>query len=185
MMATLTRLSPPFPTDLAAIYGKYRPKIESYICRRISDPTVTEDLTAQVFLKVLEATKTGKGARQHFNGWIFRIAHNLVIDHYRARERRRDVPLEDAHHLHSEPDSTVQIAARSLRQEALERAMRRLTDDQAKVIQMRLAGYDFVEIANTMGKTVGAIKALQHRGVYGLHQLLAGNCDGWHEGRES
>jgi RNA polymerase sigma factor (sigma-70 family) len=113
-MTTLTRPSPHFPIDLAAIYQEYQPKIEGYIYRRTSDPTLTEDLTAQVFLNVLEATKAGKGAGQHFNSWLYRIAHNLVIDHYRTRDRRQDIPLEDAPHLHSEPDSTTDVVAHSL-----------------------------------------------------------------------
>lgn len=163
-----------YPSPLADLYGEYQPKIASYIQRRISDPALVEDLTAQVFLKALEATKRGKGAQRHFNGWLYRIAHNLVVDHYRAQGWRRDVPLDDTPALCSEPDCTTDAAARSIRRKTLYWAMRRLTHEQATVIRMRLAGYGYEEIAAAMGKTVGAVKALRHRGVQGLRRLLAG-----------
>lgn len=161
------------PTHLADLYGECQPKIAGYIYRRTGDVSLTEDLTAQVFLKALEATRRGKGARQNVNGWLYRIAHNLVVDHYRARDRHRNVPLDDADCLHSEHDCTTAAVVQSLRRSNLYRAMQRLTDEQAAVIRMRLAGYCDREIAATMGKTPGAVKALYFRGVETLRRLLA------------
>lgn len=149
----------------------YQAKIHDYIYRRTSDRALTEDLTAQTFLKVIEAHRAGKGPRTSESGWVYRIAHNLVIDHYRARDRQKIVDLDD--HLPVQSRTPGEIAEIQIDLEVLDAAMRRLTDDQAQVIQMRfIHGYAFGEIAETMGKTEGAVKALQHRGMETLRVLL-------------
>ncbi len=158
---------------LSEIYDRYELKIYNYIYRRTSDPGLSEDLTAQVFLKMLEAIQSERAWHSSFSGWLYRIAHNLVIDHYRARDRQKQVSIDDVPHMHDAGTTPVRAAEIALEAEALRSAIRRLTDEQAQVISLRfLEGYSFAEIAEMMDKTEGAVKALQHRAVATLRQLL-------------
>ena len=169
----LTRAANFDESALSEIYDRYELKIYSYIYRRTSDQTLAEDLTAQVFLKMLEAIQGDKTWHSSFSGWLYRIAHNLVIDYYRARDRQKVVSIDDVPHMPDRGMNPVRAAELTLDGEALRSAIRRLTDDQAMVISLRFfEGYSFAEIAGMMEKTEGAVKALQHRAVATLRQLL-------------
>jgi RNA polymerase sigma-70 factor (ECF subfamily) len=158
---------------LSELYDRYELKIYSYIYRRTSDQALSEDLTAQVFLKMLEAIHNERAWHSSFSGWLYRIAHNLVIDHYRSRDRQKQISLDEAPHMPDMAHSPVRAAEIALDSEALRAAIRRLTEEQAQVISLRfLEGYSFGEIAEMMDKTEGAVKALQHRAVATLRQLL-------------
>ncbi len=158
---------------LSELYDRYEMKIYSYIYRRTSDQSLAEDLTSQVFLKMLEAIHNDKTWRSSFSGWLYRIAHNLVIDHYRTRDRQKQISIDDAPVMPDTGISPVRAAEIALDSEYLKSAIRRLTDEQALVISLRfLEGYSFGEIAEMMDKTEGAVKALQHRAVATLRQLL-------------
>jgi RNA polymerase sigma-70 factor (ECF subfamily) len=119
-----------------------------------------------VLLRALEAEAAGKGAHSYATAWLFRIAHNLVVDLYRERTRRQtqDIDAVDGWlpQLVVDDDLLEQAAGAQLA-ERLERAITRLTDDQATVTRYRAAGYTFDEIAVVMGKRVEAVKALIHR----------------------
>jgi RNA polymerase sigma-70 factor, ECF subfamily len=158
---------------LSELYDRYEYKIYSYIYRRTSDQALSEDLTAQVFLKMLEALHNEKAWHSSFSGWLYRIAHNLVIDHYRSRDRQKQISLDETPNTPDPADSPVRAAEIQLDTEYLRAAISRLTEEQAQVISLRLLeGYSFAEIAAMMSKTEGAVKALQHRAVATLRQLL-------------
>jgi len=158
---------------LSELYDRYELKIYNYIYRRTSNQTLAEDLTAQVFLRMLEAIHNDKTWHSSFSGWLYRIAHNLVIDHYRMRDRQKQVSIDDAPVMPDPGNNPVQAAEIALDAEYLRTSIRRLTDEQAQVITLRfLEGYSFGEIADMMDKTEGAIKALQHRAVSTLRQLM-------------
>lgn len=160
-------------TALSQLYDRYELKIYNYIYRRTSNQTLAEDLTAQVFLRMLEAIHNDKTWHSSFSGWLYRIAHNLVIDHYRMRDRQKQVSIDDAPVMPDPGNNPVKAAEIALDAEYLRSAIRRLTDDQAQVITLRfLEGYSFNEIAGMMDKTEGAVKALQHRAVSTLRQLM-------------
>jgi RNA polymerase sigma-70 factor (ECF subfamily) len=159
---------------LGEIYDRYEAKIFSYIYRRVGDETQTEDLTAQVFMKMLQAIRDRKGWHSSFSGWLYRIAHNIVIDYYRQRDRRKDIALDDAPDLVSERDNPMLSTELKMAAEQLRFAMRQLTEDQEEVLILRfMEGYSIGEVAVMMNKTEGAIKALQYRAVANLRGLLA------------
>lgn len=158
---------------LSELYDRYELKIYSYIYRRTSDQSLAEDLAAQVFLKMLEAIQSERAWHSSFSGWLYRIAHNLVVDHYRAHDRQKQVSIDDIPYIPDHGQSPVRAAELAIDAEALRTAMRRLTDEQAQVLSLRfLEGYSFGEIADMMDKTEGAVKALQHRAVATLRQLM-------------
>jgi len=161
------------PVALGTIYDRYSDKIYSYIYHRVGDPNLAEDLTALTFTKMLEAIRRGRAWRTSFSGWLYRIAHNLVIDHYRKRGRVQQVSLDMGPPLHATGSDPYERAQQTLQQEALRKAINQLTDDQATVIVMRfLQGYSIAEVAAAMGKTEGAVKALQFRAVERLRRLM-------------
>ena len=158
---------------LGELYDRYEAKIYSYIYRRTGEQPQAEDLTAQVFLKMLEAIQNQRAWHSSFSGWLYRIAHNLVIDYYRRRDRQQQVPIDDVPVIPSDSDNPVQAAELQLSAERLLAAINRLTDEQATVVSFRfLEGYSINEVATMMDKTEGAIKALQYRAVATLRQLL-------------
>ena len=143
------------------------------VFRRTGDQTLAEDLTGQVFLKMLEAIRNRKAWHSSFSGWIYRIAHNIVIDFYRQRGTQQQVSLDDEPMLTSLDDNPVSATELKLDVERLRAAIDRLTDEQAEVISLRfLEGYSINEVAEMMNKSEGSIKALQYRAVANLRQLL-------------
>jgi RNA polymerase sigma-70 factor (ECF subfamily) len=158
---------------LGELYDRYEARIYSYVFRRTGDQTLAEDLTAQVFLKMLESIRDRKAWHSSFSGWLYRIAHNLVIDHYRRRDRQSSVDLEDGPPMASELEDPVATAELYIDAERLRSAIRRLTDEQAEVVSLRfLEGYSIAEVAAMTNRTEGAIKALQYRAVATLRTLL-------------
>jgi RNA polymerase sigma-70 factor (ECF subfamily) len=158
---------------LSELYDRYEGKIYAYIYRRTSEPELAKDLTAQVFIKMLEAIRKQKAWTSSFSGWLYRIAHNVVIDYYRRRKHQNQVPIDEAPTLTATQHNPVQTAEQNMDAEQLRAAIQRLTDEQAQVVSLRfLEGYSIAEVATIMDKTEGSIKALQYRAVSSLRQLL-------------
>jgi RNA polymerase sigma-70 factor (ECF subfamily) len=162
------------PAALEAVYDRYAPKISSYLYRRLGDIDLAEDLTAQVFLRMLEAIRKGQSWRTSFSGWLYRIAHNLVVDHFRRSSKAVRVPLQDAPPLLAADGNPAEITDRNLARERLLLAIQELTHDQALVVSMRfLQECSIAEVATAIGKSEGAVKALQYRAVAALRDLLS------------
>lgn len=158
---------------LSAIYDRYEGRIRSYIFHRVGDIQVAEDLTAQVFLRMLEAIQNENAWRSSFSGWLYKIAHNLVIDHYRRQARLSHVPLEDAPTILAEDADPAQTTESRLQGERVRRAINQLTEEQAQIVSLRfLEGMSIAEVAEITGKTEGAVKALQYRAIVSLRRLL-------------
>ena len=163
------------PGAIASLYDLYAPKIYSYLYHRVSDQTLAEDLTGQVFLQMIEAVRTERGWRTSFSGWLFRIAHNLVIDHYRKRAHANFTDLDDSPNIAATNDDPFATAVAVLDSDALLRAINELTGEQAQVITLRfLEGYNVAEVAELMDKSEGAIKALQYRAISNLRRIMSG-----------
>ena len=158
---------------LAEIYDHYEVKIYGYIYHRVGNQAVAQDLTSQVFLRMLEAIQNERAWQSSFSGWLYRIAHNLIIDHYRRRARSTQVSFDDMPALVSGLEGPERAAERALAAESLRVAINRLTEDQAQVVTLRfLAGMSIAEVAESTGKTEGAVKALQYRAVMSLRRLM-------------
>jgi len=157
------------------IYALYADRIFRYLYYRLPDRQEAEDLTADVFVRLLEKVDTYRPGQKDqvaiFSGWLYRIAHNLLIDHLRKRGQRRHEPLEKALLLdHRTPESD---AEKALEWERLRNALARLTDEQQQVVVLRfLEGMRMKEVARIMEKSEGAIKALQHRALDALQRQL-------------
>ena len=157
----------------AQLYEAYFDRIYRYIVIRIGDATEAEDMTQQVFLKVLHSISSFRWAGKPFSAWLFRIAHNQVVDHLRRKTRRTTVPIEEAPPIIDpgrNPEEALEI---KMDMEQVSRAARELTGAQREVISLRFAGgMSIAEVAKAMGRTEGAIKALQHSAIMALRKRL-------------
>lgn len=163
------------PVALTEIYDLYSGKIYSYIYHRTGDASVAEDLTGDVFVRMLEAVQTDRGWTTSLQGWLYRIAHNLVVDHFR-RQSKRDGPELDERWMAAE-DPTVSFEG-LFSSHQLRLAMRFLTEEQRQVIVLKFAeGLSNVEVAEVMDKTEGAIKALQHRALEAMRRIVGSTVE--------
>ena len=136
---------------LGELYDRYEAKIFNYIYRRTGDEALAEDFTAQVFLKMLESIRDQKAWHSSFSGWLYRIAHNLVIDHYRRKGKQGMVDIEEAAPTAPESQNPEVTVEQTLDAERLRAAIHRLTDEQAEVVSLRfLEGYSISEVAAMM-----------------------------------
>lgn len=158
---------------LGLLYDRYSGRIYNYIYHRIGESHLAEDLTGQVFLRMLEAIQNQRAWQTSFSGWLYRIAHNIIIDHYRRRGRAQQTSLEDTPDLPAQQGDPMEAVAEHLSQEQLRAAIKRLTAEQAQVIVLRfLEGLNIAEVSKIMQKSEGAIKALQYRAVTSLREIL-------------
>lgn len=160
------------PAAFAEIYERYYQKIYNYIYYRVSDGTTAEDLCSEVFVKALEAIDSYTFKGIPFSAWLYRIASNLVIDHYRRQPPQPDMPWEDSQPLvaHDNPGERLE---REFDHQELRAALRGLTSDQQQVIILKFVdGLSNNEVAHILGKTEGAVKSLQHRALASLGRLM-------------
>lgn len=156
---------------LGKLYDQYAPLIYSYLYRRLYDAQLAEDLTAEVFVRVLQAVNSRKLWHTSFRGWLYRIAHNLVVDYYRRQSSAQVVALDER--LMAAQDDPDSALAEKLSHQRLRAAIARLTWDQQQVLALRFGEQlSSQEIAEVMGKTVGAVDALQHRALRALRRIL-------------
>ncbi len=155
----------------AATYDNYARQIFRYIRYRVADEKVAEDLTAQVFMKGWEKIGDYEPGGAQFLTWLYTIAHNGIVDHYRTY--KETVNLETSGGLASDRLSPEEEIENHIEREILINAIRRLTTDQQNVVILRFYdGLSTAEIAAKMGKREGTIRALQMRALQSLSRLL-------------
>lgn len=153
------------------LYETYFDRIYRYVALKIGNRTEAEDMTQQVFLKAYKSISSYKWKGVPFSSWLFRIAHNLMVDFFRRRARRPTVPLDES--LVTGGEDPMKVVELRFDVERVAVATRRLTDAQREVISLRFAGgLAIAEVAQAMGKSQGAIKALQHSAIAALRRLL-------------
>ncbi len=159
-------------TALTAVYDLYHPLLYRYIIRQVSDGEMARELTAVVFERFLAALKNGSGPKTQLKAWLYRTAHNLVIDFYRRQAHRNHLPLPET--VPSGSDSPGQLAEQHLLGEQVIIALQTLTPEQQQVLTLKFfEGFSNAEVAELIHKPIGAVKALQHRGLARLQHLLA------------
>ncbi|HET9544170.1 MAG TPA: sigma-70 family RNA polymerase sigma factor [Gaiellaceae bacterium] len=161
--------------DRAAIEELYRThfdRIYGYLRLSVGSQHDAEDLTNQTFIRMLESLDRFVWQKVPFSAWLFRIAHNLAIDHFRAG--RRWQPEGDVPERISEVSPSAEEAAfHTIDRERMLGLIRGLSRDQQQVLTLRYV-FDFTngEAAAILGKTENAVKQLQHRAIGSLQQRL-------------
>ena len=155
------------------LYDQHFDRIYRYLAFKTGDRTEAEDLTQQVFLKAWDAIGSYKPKGTPFASWLFRIAHNQLVDHLRKQSKRKEAPLEETVMAPSSSDPSL-IAEKNLRIEELAAACEHLTEAQREVISLRFAaGLSTAEVAKAMGRSEGAIKQLQHSALVALRKTMS------------
>jgi len=166
------------PDALRALHNRLYEPIYRYVHYKVSDPQASEDLTSEVFLRVLEALKKGKMWKTTPDAWIFGIARNVVADHYRKTSRRSEVALDERLAMPDEQSLTQRVIVAEEHEE-LAQAISRLTDEQRDVVLLRfMEGLSTNDVAEIMGKKPGAIKGLQHRALRALAEAMGRTSGG-------
>jgi RNA polymerase sigma-70 factor (ECF subfamily) len=152
------------------LYELYCPKIYSYIAYHLNGRSeAAEDLTEEVFMKALQNLNSFQFREVPFSSWLYRIAHNHLIDHVRSSKKQQQVALDDAEHLLFEKDK---LDTRLDRQ-TLTAALAKITQDQRQIVLMRVVqGLSITETAKAVGKSEDSVKQLQSRGLKALKRVL-------------
>lgn len=155
---------------LAQIYDAYSPGLYRYSMQRLGNQVVAEECVSETFSRFLQALQARRGPESFLQAYLYRIAHNWIVDHYR-REPTQPVELtEEYQDKNADPENE---AGRRQNQEHLRMAIRKLTPDQQQVIALKyLEGWENEEIASSLQKPVGAVKSIQHRALATLQKLL-------------
>ena len=157
--------------SLGAIYDHYSPGIYRYALRLLGNTSLAEDCVAETFSRFLQTLKAGNGPENYLQAYLYRIAHNWITDNYRHQPQ----PSLELNESLQENDPTPPevFVEKNITRQQVRMALRCLTPDQRQVISLRFyEGWENFEIAQTMEKPIGAIKALQYRALQSLRSLL-------------
>jgi RNA polymerase sigma-70 factor, ECF subfamily len=161
---------------LSEIYELYFDRIFRYVAVRLNDRDEAEDITQEVFLKVLKAIGRYRSTGAPFLAWLYRIARNQLIDYLRHKSHRATITLDDA--LASStlaPDNPQTAAETEYEMEQLKLAVGLLTPAQREVIMLRFTSdLPLANVAKIVGKSVGAVKTLQHSAIVNLKKKCIG-----------
>lgn len=155
---------------LTSLYNHYFERIYRFIYYRVSHKETAEDLTEEVFVKVFDKLK-GLEQLAAFEGWLFQIARNKVIDYYRSK--KQTVALEDVENTLEYETNIVDIVNLKTEQMVFIKLLKELNPEQQQVIKLKfLEDIDNDIIAKMMDKTEGAIRVIQHRAIARLKELI-------------
>ncbi len=131
----LTRILKMEPRGLGWVHDRYYPVVFRYVRYRLDDEQASEDITSDVFLRLLEALQSGRGPGENLKGWLLGTASHLVTDHLRRKYSR---PVEVLDEQQSSPDALPEPAAdKSIEMQAVRSSLRRLTEEQQHVLALR------------------------------------------------
>ena len=170
------------PKAYDQIYSLYSDKLFRYLYLRLGAREPAEDLMAEVFVRLIRMLPRYRinSARPvaAFSAWLYRIAANLLTDHYRRQRFRSHADLTDQAHLVADGPSPHQRAETDEAMTDVWAAVSQLGAEQQAVVLFRFAEQcSLTEAADLMGKSTGAVKALQHRALANLRRLLAPKND--------
>jgi RNA polymerase sigma-70 factor (ECF subfamily) len=148
------------PQAFTQLYEEHFDRIYRYVALRIGNEIEAEDITQQLFLKALHSISSFRWKGVPFSAWLFRIAHNLVVDYQRKKTKQATVPLDES--IASFSGDPQLLVEQSLDIERLLSATKRLTEAQREVLSLRFTSeLPIAQVAKIMSKSLGAVKALQ------------------------
>lgn len=156
---------------LAEIFDRYYQPIYRYLYHHLGHTPTAEDLTAEVFRRFLEALHRNRGPNAYLQAWLYRVAHNLLVDELRRRKFQEQDALEE-----NFPDAAPTVGwevQQSLTRRAVRSALNALSPKQRTVLTLKyLEDMENDEIARVLNLSEGAVRALQQRGLRALQRRL-------------
>jgi len=164
------------PEAFGQLYEEHFDRIYRYVMLRVRNQADAEDITQQVFLKALENIGSYRWRGMPFASWLFRIAHNLVVDYWKKKSREKVAavaPEEIDQMVEESSNDPATLAELNFDMKQLAAACEQLTDGQREIVSLRFAGgLSVAEAAKVMGKSEGAVKVLQHVALVKLRRIL-------------
>ena len=158
---------------VGALYDRHHTPIFRFVWSRVSDQQTAEDLTGDVFTKMVTSLPGYKISDVPFRAWLYRIARNLVTDEYRKQTGKTAVSLQDVETmigLGANPDT---VAEQNITLDRVQSALATIDPTQKEVVELRfLAGLSLQEVAETLDYSIAAVKSHQHRGLKALRAAL-------------
>src|SRR3989304_1141264 len=157
--------------DLVQIYERHSPGLYRYAVRLTGDQETAEDCVAETFSRLLHAVRNGGGPTENIQAYLYRMAHNWIVDYYRRQEERAE-PMEIEKQV--DPWSNpAHLITQQQDREQVRMALLRLTHEQQQVIYLRfLEELSHEKVALAIGKSTEATRALQHRALATLRRML-------------
>lgn len=157
---------------LEELYLLHFDRIYSYLHMSVGNRHDAEDLTTQTFMKMLESIKRFRWRSAPFSAWLFRIAHNLAMDHFRAS--RRWQPEEEVPEPVGDAEPSAEASAlQTIGRESMLELIEHLSQEQKQVLTLKFVfNLPNAEVATILGKSEGAIKSLQHRALVSLQKQI-------------
>jgi RNA polymerase sigma-70 factor (ECF subfamily) len=157
---------------LEELYLLHFDRIYSYLHMSVGNRHDAEDLTTQTFLKMLESIKRFRWQSAPFSAWLFRIAHNLAMDHFRAHRRWQPEPDVPEPPGSAEPSAEAE-AMQSIGRASMLELIETLSAEQQQVLTLKFVfNFANADVATILGKSEGAIKSLQHRALVSLQKKI-------------
>lgn len=157
--------------ELIDVYEQYNQELYRYAFRLLGEKCLAEDCVAETFSRYLRVVRAGRGPSENIRAYLYRMVHNWATDHY----RRNPLPSPELDlEMHADSESNpVHLVTQQAEREQIRAALMQLPLDQCRVIELRfLEGWSHEEVADALGKSVEATRALQHRALAVLRRLL-------------
>jgi RNA polymerase sigma-70 factor (ECF subfamily) len=172
------------PSAFAELYNRYYPQIYRFAHRRTGDPSIAEDVAAETFLAAFKSLPRYEWRGIAFSAWLYRIAATVIAGQHRRNGGIAQVPLENTLYPLAEPISEEpgpdqrleMLEEQRLERLRLQAALRKLTPDQRRALELRYSRPSLVplaEVADRMGRSEGAVKLLLHRAIGALRRTMA------------
>jgi RNA polymerase sigma-70 factor (ECF subfamily) len=161
-------------TAVGELYDRHRPRIFRYLRFKTANTQVAQDLTGEVFLRMVDHLPGFQPRGVPFSAWLYKIAHNLLLKQGQQESRQPLVHLVHADTVNQNGNNPALVVERQLEMEWVWRGLDKIDASQREVLILRfVAGLSLKETAETLAKTLAAVKTLQHRGILALQAELA------------
>lgn len=155
------------------LYDFFAPRLYRFISYKIATREQAEDVLQETFLKAWKALPKLSLENLNFSAWLYRIARNLINDHYRALQRRPAPDTIENHYDLSSPDNVMEHVAQGIDVGELKELIETLPSNYKQILELRyLQQFSIEETAKIIGKTTVAVRVAQHRAIKKLHSFL-------------
>ena len=155
------------------LFDRYHESVFRYVWSRVSNPRLAEDLTGDVFTRVVINLPKYHYTGTPFLAWLYRIARNLIIDHHRSTRYQEHLPIEQVENLHTPEKNPAQIVENQIYIEQVQAAIQGLKPFKQDVLILRfIVGLPLKEVASVLGRPIDSIKVTQHRALKELRTIL-------------